>query len=65
MLRIATSPRGLGWSPAEFWGSTLAEYHLALEAAQGRFGDETTISREDMAFYAKAHGKRPSIRKQG
>ncbi|AZN72252.1 phage tail assembly chaperone [Georhizobium profundi] len=62
MFRVATSPKGFAWSPATFWAATFTEYALAMDGASGRFDPAPIVSRQDIAFLARVHGKRPSIR---
>jgi hypothetical protein len=37
---------------------------MAVEGASGRYRSGPLVSREDMAFLAKVHGKKKSIRGQ-
>ena len=51
-----------GWSPAQFWKSTLAEFEMALEGMRGEFRPGPFISRERVTEIARAWGRRKSIR---
>ena len=62
MFRVAVAPERLGWSPAQFWKSTLAEFEMALEGMRGEFRPGPFISRERVTEIARAWGRRKSIR---
>lgn len=47
---------GLGWSPADFWAATPAEFHAAMRGRDGKASDKTTITPADARRHARAMG---------